>query len=113
MSMTEHKSKAYETCECILKRLIRQYGPTAQIAWPLVRKVIREIAGHDPRTIKNYLISLCEFNMLIPVANSMKDRLEDIQTGHYSMFKLNWQKVADYRQLTMKDVEVTETVDEK
>jgi len=38
--------------------------------------------------------------------------LQDMQAGHYHCFELNWQKVADYRQLTMKDVvEVAETVE--
>ena len=109
----ERKSRAYKTCERILKRLIEQYGPTARISWLLVRKAIKEIAGHDSRTVRNYLESLCEFKMLIPTANSLNDVLQDIQAGHYHVFELNWQKVADYRQLTMKDVEVevTETVE--
>jgi len=107
----EHKSKAYKTCEVILKRLIQQYGPAARIGWPLIRKVIKEVAGHDSRTVRNYLESLCEFKMLIPTANSLNDVLQDIQAGHFHVFELNWQKIADYRQLTMKDVEVTETVE--
>jgi len=109
----ERQSRAYKTCERILKRLIQQYGPTARIGWPLVKKAIKEIAGHDSRTVRNYLESLCEFKMLIPVATSLNDVLQDIQAGHYHSFELNWQKVADYKQLTMKDIEVkvTETVE--
>jgi len=111
--VSERKSRAYKTCERILKRLIEQYGPTARISWLLVRKAIKEIAGHDSRTVRNYLESLCEFKMLKPVASSMGDMLQGIREGHPGIFELNWVKVADYRQLTMKDVEaVLKTVED-
>ena len=105
------KSRAYKTCERILKQLIIEYGPTARIGWPLVQKAIKEVAGHDPRTVRNYLESLFQFRMIKPVKGSMNDLLEDIHSGHPSLFELNWVKVADYKQLTMKDVEATENVE--
>jgi hypothetical protein len=105
------KSKAYKTCERILKQLIIEYGPTARIGWPLVQRAIKEVAGHDPRTVHNYLESLCQFKMLEPVKGSIHDLLEDIHAGHPSLFELNWVKVADYKQLTMKDVEATDNVE--
>jgi hypothetical protein len=49
--------------------------------------------------------------MLKPVKGSIHDLLEDIHAGHPSLFELNWVKVADYKQLTMKDVEATENVE--
>jgi len=57
------------------------------------------------------LESLCQFRMLKPVKGSMNDLLEDIHSGHPSLFELNWMKVADYKQLTMKDVEAAENVE--
>jgi hypothetical protein len=49
--------------------------------------------------------------MIKPVKGSMTDLVEDISSGHPSLFELNWVKVADYKQLTMKDVEAVENVE--
>jgi hypothetical protein len=111
--LTDTKSRAYKTCERILKHLIVEYGPTARIGWPLVQRAIKEVAGHDPRTVRNYLESLCQFRMLKPVKGSINDLVEDISSGHLGLFELNWVKVADYKQLTMKDVEAAENVENR
>lgn len=101
-------SKAYKKCEEILKQLIGEYGPTAKIGYPLVEKAIKTTVGHDPRTLKNYLRSLIEFNMIVPQRHSMENMLQNIQEGKPSIFTLNWRKVADYKQLTFREV-----IDEK
>jgi len=101
-------SKAYEKCEEILKQLVNEYGPTAKIGLPLVEKAIKTSIGHDPRTIKNYLRSLVEFNMIIPQRHSLQNMLDDIQEKKVHLFTLNWKKVADYKQLTFREV-----IDEK
>jgi hypothetical protein len=49
--------------------------------------------------------------MITPVKGSMTDLLEDIHSGHPGLFELNWVKVADYKQLTMKDAEAVENVE--
>lgn len=101
-------SSAYKKCEEILKVLIEEYGPTAKIGYPLVQKAIKTTVGHDPRTIKNYLRSLVEFNMIAPQRSGLENMLQDIQEGKPGVFTLNWRKVADYKQLTFSEV-----VDEK
>jgi hypothetical protein len=101
-------SRAYRKCEDILKQLISEYGPTAKIGYPLVQKAIKTTVGHDPRTIKNYLRSLVEFNMIVPQRHSLENMLQDIQEEKLHFFTLNWKKVADYKQLTFSEV-----IDEK
>lgn len=96
-------SRAYRNCEEILKALIGEYGPTAKIGYPLVQKTIKTTVGHDPRTVKNYLKSLVEFNMIIPQGCSLQNMLIDIQEGKRGVFALNWRKVADYKQLTFHE----------
>ena len=97
-------SRAYRKCEEILKGLIQEYGPTAQIGYPIITKRIKEIVGHDPRTIKNYMKSLIEFNMILLRKHRMI--AEELYQNH--IYGLNWRKVADYKQLTFQEV-----IDEK
>ena len=101
-------SRAYKKCAEILKQLIGEYGPTAKISYLLVQKAIKTTVGHDPRTIRNYLRSLVEFNMIVPQGHSLENIFEDIQEGKRHIFTLNWKKVADYKQLTFREV-----IDEK
>jgi len=78
------KSRTYQTCEHILKELIKQYGPVAKIGWPLLREKIMEWAGGDNRTLHSYRKNLVTLDFI-------RDEKDDT-------FTFNIMKV-DYKQL--------------
>ena len=83
-------SRTVGTCEKILRSLIKQWGPTATVGIPLIKKAVIMHAGGDPRTVNRYFehMLLLDYLKVASVKN---------QT-----FSLNWRKL-DFAQLSLQE----------
>jgi hypothetical protein len=89
-------SRAYAKCKRVLKELIKAYGPTARVSARIVERTIKNTVGYDPRTVKNCLQAMIDFNMLILP--------QDDKEVQNRMFGFNCEKLDDPEQPTsLKD----------
>ena len=81
-------SRTVNTCREILQSLVKDYGPFARVAKPLVEKAVIVNAGGDPRTVTRYFEQLKLLDYVRP------------QSG--GLYSFNFKKL-DFAQLGLQE----------